>query len=423
VLLFQITDLESNVLATAWDHNGGEVACPLSDSRTAKLTLPMASPIIRAGHGRALDRMLKVTYVPFDAEHGDDDYLVFWGVILTPNYNFSDGTVELNAHDPSIWWKKNNHRYGDYVVDEGYPIDGRGFRLLIESALPLPQQLARGVPHPGIYWGWNDVPNQGPKPADPANPAPGDGAYSVVQRGQQVWETVTQLCGQVDGPEWDLLPVDARHQRYIRDADTGTRSYAGVGAGYYVQLNTYEEKLVDRRASVAWHYGIGSQNLSELEWTPDGNAVVNYAVEVFPGGQSRRQDTQRRALWHNEASWLKYGIYEKWESSNAKDFDKRVLLAKAKAWVQAYNEPPSFFTATAQPEGSARAAPHAFMRDFELGDLMTVAGQRDGTVMTAVARCQKVTLTCDEKGLVTPVIEFVPHIDGDVSVGTDVETG
>ncbi|WP_297775063.1 hypothetical protein [Mycobacterium sp.] len=399
MLLFQITDLLGVVKATCWQHEGGGVDIPLMDSRTATLKLSVYDPnVIEV---KPLERMLKVFY---------NGHLEFWGVMLTPTWSSTadgDPAVQINAHDPTIWWKKNNHRYGDRVL-KGFPIDGRGLWQLAESAIPLQEQLARGIPHPGIFFGTDESTHTGPKPADMQNPQPGDGLWSVATRGQVVWETVQQLGEAIVGPEWDLRPVDADHPGV-----TSTWQ-----PGYYCELNAWDQRGVDRSGDVIFHHGFGRNNLDGFEWTPDGNSVVNYQVEVYPGGEKNSGDTARRAMAHNEASWLKYGIYEGWESSNSKD-PQNVLQAKADLYVDTYSDPPDFITITPVAENGtgdpAAEQPYRYIDDFTVGDTIRAACKRGYMLVDVAARVMKVSLAAAASGQVKTTMDCVP----DLTLGFD----
>lgn len=400
MLRFQITDLSGNVLTTLFNNKGGEVIIPRSDSRTAKVALSVFDP--KCVHIKPLKRMLKVWF---------NGHIVFWGVMLKPIWTSAAGqnVVEINAHDQSIWWKKNFHRYGDYAVDTGYPISGAGIRVLHESAVPLPRQTARGIPGPGIDWGadtfvgWHYdgtlalVVGNGPRPTSLKAPAVGDGLWSIATRGQQIFETIQQACGSILGGDWELEPSD-------------------VKAGYFAKLNTYSRQGTDKSGTVVFHRGFGRNNLSSFMWEPDGDAVRNYQVEVTPGGESGRRDTTHRGYTHNEASWLEYGIYEGWDSSNSKGDSKDVLLAKAQAIVDAYSQPPDFFTITPMRESADASITaeesYRYIDDFGVGDTIRAACKTGFMICDLYGRINKVILTSDQKGAVQTALECVPEVGG-----------
>jgi hypothetical protein len=422
MLIFQITDLDGNVLEDILEDQGGEVVIPYNDSRTAKVTLSVYNRQVL--NAQPLDRMLKALYATIQGV-----YLVFWGVILKPSWRGAPGTVEINAHDQTLWFKKNNHRYGDIVVDVGYPVNGLGMQMLAESAIPLAHQIDRGVRHPGILWGYDDshdwkydsalqlVIGSGPMPEKITDPKPNDGAWDQSTRGQQIWETFQQLAGVSGFPDFDLRPIDADHPPTLKDPDSILRipNPDGYAPGYYAQLDTYAHIGGDKTDDVIFHFGFGYDNLEDMTYDPDGNAVINYAVEAYPGGEQGKKDTVHRALSHNENSWLKYGIYEKWVSANNKD-PKPILQKKANAWVSAYCEPPQYFTIQIRPEkGNLPGAeePYRFIDHFGIGDEITAVAKKGFFIKEIQGRVMRVTLTKekDKRGTQTSV-DCVPDVGG-----------
>lgn len=408
--MFQLTDLDGVTLRTCWDHQGGEVMIPKNDSRTAKVTLSVYNEVVTqigTTEYPALERMLKVYYIP----HQTEVYLVFWGVIIKPHWNFSQGTVEVNAHDPSLAWKKGNHHYGDTVVGTrtrgGFPMDGRGIRMLAESVMPNVDQLARGVRGPGILWGINTVPNEKKRPADLNKPnAATDGVWSLATRGQQVFESIQNVVEAADGPDWQLRPTDDFKER-----------------GFFAYLDTFARQGKDRTGQIVWHYGFGRNNLENMEWEPDGDAVKNWAIEVAPGGPSTKEDTGRIAAAHKDGSFTRIGIYENWESSNNKD-TQQVLQTKANAWVAAYGTPPDLVTLTLRPErygtrGQAES-PYKYMTDFQIGDVMRAVGRKGYAFVDLQGEAQSVTLTATTRTESRTSVELAPYLEeryGDVTSG------
>jgi hypothetical protein len=425
VLTFKITDLAGEELTTLLDHQGGEVVITQNDARTAKVTLSAYDA--RVGFIQPLSRMLKVYF------WGE---LVFWGVILTPIWTSQDSnpTVEINAHDQSIWWKKNYHRYGDYAVDVGYTINGKGMQTLAESAIPLPSQEARGVPGPGIYWGYDDsvdwrwadavggglVAEQGfgPYPADPSAPVAGEGVWGKIERGTNVFESITGMGTSAVGPDWELRPVDAEHPPTTNVGGVRTLNPNGYETGYYAQLDTYEHQGEDKSGTVVFHRNFGLDNLASLVWTPDGDKVINYSVAVAPGGETDRADVRHRALSHNEASWLSIGIYESWQSAGQDD-PKAVLQTKADADVEAYHLPPDFLTLGLLPDDGSGVA-WRYLRDFEMGDEVGVAGMIGVKLVQATARITKITLIQpSDSAATTTSLDVVPDVGGTDTSGDE----
>lgn len=403
MLTFELTDLVGGNVKRIGTHMGGEVTLPWCDSATAKVTLSVRNPITQ--YVKPLSTMLRVWL-------DDLPDPVFWGVVLTPYWR-SNGkepsSLEINAHDPTIWWKRNYHRYGDIVVDKGYPHSGKGVRMLHESAIPLPSQIARGIPHPGIIWGTNtaqgyikaadgtySVDGDGPRPVNLKSPKTGDGLWSKATRGQNVYDSIQSTQQVVGGPEWRL------------------RFSASIAAGFYAYLDTSRRFGTDKSTgpnTVHFHRGSGrASNCEAFEWSPDGNAVRNYWVEVYPGGEDNRADSQKKALAHAEASWLKYGIYEGWESSGNQD-PNSVLLQKAKEFVRYYKEPLDNFNFVPNED-----APQ-FGKNFILGDVVRGSCADGYFNCDLTGRVRGVTLTQVPKKMMATSVNCVPDVPGTDDVG------
>jgi hypothetical protein len=327
--------------------------------------------------------MMKVYYM---------DRLIFWGVIVKPVWNLQDGVIEINCVDPTFRLKHRYHRYGHRAVDFGYSLDGPGMRTLISSAIVTPDQLADGVPRLGILWGFDHTTHQGPKPADLESPEPGDGLWSIVQRGDNIWGSIMALNQGVVGPDFEFAPLD------------------NLGAGNHVRLNTADKIGNDRTAYVRYSYGSGG-NLENFIYEPDGDAVRNYMVTVQPGGERNRADPKHKALAFNYPSVRKYGYIEGWESTGAMD-NHDVLVAKSDAWVDNYAWPPKFCEITPQ----LNTGPPYFHSHYWVGDTITVSGARGFLNVTLRARITNVTVSqVDAAGNTTETITVVPETTGVLS--------
>lgn len=382
-------DLSGQPLALFRQFTNGEVRDPLNDSRTARLVLSVHDPA--AVEVRPLDRSLKVLY---------GDHLAFHGIILQAETDYTAGTVTINAIDPSLRLKRQYHRYGDLVVDLNYPVDGRGLRMLVASTRNSEAQRARGVPSNHILRGLDTTTHQ-------AAPSEG-GIWRRAERGSNVWETIINLSQTLGGPDFRLRPIDRENPGVYNGG-------AAPPAGFMVELDTADKLGDDLTETIAFEQGFGTNN-SEIVHTPDGDVVRNYWVQVYPGGERGRADANRKALYHDEASWLKYGIFQGWESSGQRD-SKEVLQAKAKAWVDAYKEVPDFVQVT--PRIDVPGVP-IYGPDYLVGDLVRVrarAGYRqvsvDGRIISATVR------QLDASGNSRVELEVVPHIEGDPAVEGD----
>jgi hypothetical protein len=366
----ELTNLAGTGIDPIRQYTGLEVSDPLNDSRTTRLSVPiddtsgvLAVPLL---HG------LKVSF---------GEALVFRGIVLNRVVNYAAGTVDIFAHDPTIKLKHHYHRYGDYAVDFGYPLDGRGMRILVESATPIETQLDRGVPGAHILWGEDTTFQQGPRPTtDP--PEESDGIWRRVERGANVWESVINLQQATIGPDFRFRPVDDEHP-----------GINGTPDPYFmVELDTADKLGEDRSNEVRFEHAFGWDNAEEITVETDGDAVRNHWVAVMPGGERFRGDPKRKAQYHNEESWDKYGIYSGWESVGQMD-DHNVIVEKAKAWVAAYAEPPDFVTVVPRRDG---AGVPQYGRDYFVGDLVQARAKRGLHFLDMTVRIIGVTLRQDD---------------------------
>jgi hypothetical protein len=388
MLTFQITDRAGTVLRTLLDRRQGEVIVPLNDSRTAKVSLSIYDDSVK--HVIPLARMLRVFYL---------DYIVFWGQITTPTWNLKDpqnSTVEVQAHDPSLAWKMNFLRWGDLPVEDLYPLDGDGIRMIANSANPGPGLLSQGVPHSGIKYGYDSSIDAGPKPTNYAYPEPESGLWGKIRRGENVHAAIQKVCEASTAPDWELLPIDVDHPG--REVTWSP--------GYYAELNTYALRMTDRSERVVFHKGFGKHNADEMTYQPDGMRVCNYAVVNKPGGEEDSADVNARALSQHLDSMQAYGIMERWESSNIEDVQPRILQHKADQLVEAYNEPPPFITvvpSTERRRGLPGAGdPYRYRDHYEVGDRIGIAArQGEMPPLSLTARVMNATLSDEKHGAPT----------------------
>lgn len=415
-LVPSITTLSGSHVVGFSEFEDLEVDVPLSDARLAKVTLSIYDPAIGLGGSNIapLKRMLKVRYLTDEGDH-----LVFWGRIILPDWDAEAGTVTINCHGPTFMLKKHYHRFGDFVVGTrtvgGYSLDPAGVYMLHESAIPIAGQLARGIPHPGIYMGIFGAPrlhyvgNAGPsqtvttgpgngnRPVDIEKPLNLDAVWRLVERGTNVQESLDTVLQAAElGFDIDWKPVDAAHP------PTWSHPSYAAGAvqnrtwqpGYYAQVDVRTRQGVDRSSgagAVLFHHNFGLDNLDGFKWGPDGDAVKNYSVYTYPGGERNSKDSARLARAHVEDSWLQYGILGAWDSTVERD-TQSIIEAKAKATVGAYGYPPDFFEIVVKTDEQAR---YHYGDDFAVGDTIHAACRKgfmtpslNGRIMRARLRQQ-----------------------------------
>jgi hypothetical protein len=372
-LVCKLTEFDGTELVTLHSALDASVTIPLNDARTASVTLSVYDPAV--AYVRPLHRLLKVFW---------GDWLVFWGPILQPEYALSDpgsSTVKVNAHDPTLYWKKQFHRYGDAAVDIGYSLDGMGIFTCATSAYPSYDARLRGVPHPGIYFGEDTSIRQLPKPDNIEKPEAGDGLWTRATRGQNIDETIKGIQSAATGPDWDLRPIDAEHPGVLR---TWT-------PGYYAELNIYSRRYVDRLDTVLLTKGTGTDNCESFNWTPDGDQVVNYATVVAQGGEKDSTDEDHRQLVHDESSWQDYGIMQRWEAAQNDQASAEYLHEIGVALVTNYAEPPNVIAATLKD-----SAPQ-YLTHFTVGDYIS-AQAKQGYAHSGRLSCRVASVTLDDDG-------------------------
>lgn len=369
---------------------GCEVHEPLNDSRTSKLTLSAYDRIVRKVH--PLDRVLSVTY---------GSRLIFKGPILNVRKDFARGTCEISAHDSSIKLKQHFHQYGDAAVSVGYPLDGIGMRILVESSLPTGAELEHNIPSNGILWGHNDTPKQGPKPTDPKNPQPGDGIWRRVRRHENVWQSILNLSLLDEvGPDFRLRPVDRDHPGV----------YGGQWPGFFVELDTYGHLGEDIFDEVIFEFGTGMDNCENLMHEPDGSVVRNWFGYAYPGGQKNSKDNERLAISRSWSSIEDYGLMQGLESSGQTGDVKDVLQKKARDVVKAYRRPPDFFQVVPRVDRALNVPQYG--ADYKVGDAIRARGSKGEFEEDLIGRITIADIaSVDQAANVKVTLTCVPTID------------
>lgn len=366
-----ITDRSGVVRARPPQYQNAEVFIPLNDSRTASVELPISDTYggndSGIDHVLPMNRCLKIRY---------RDRLVFWGPITQPEWNLKAGTVKVNAHDPTIFAKNHFFENTDYVFmfPTEVTIDGFGAWNIMRA---VSDDLG-GAAFPGIVMG--DVDSYSAPPST-------DGKFTGIEVNDNVWDTFQELSeiapyAAVDdggsfnsGPDFEFEPFDEEYD-----------PFAQWGAGAMVQLNTYEEKGIDRTETDGYrfHYGWGLMNLDNFEYMPDGSAMRNR----FKVG-TRALTVQKVA--GNAGT---YGIMEGFE---ARDTDNIQQAKNYAAWqILAYGSPPNFLKITLNPEGgqlgSAPGVPPRYGSGYVVGDRIGIVAKKGLFYEHLRARIMAVTL-------------------------------
>lgn len=396
-LRVKLADIDGNELGLIEQFSGLQIEFPWIDSYTGGLNISMEDP--NARKVRPMDRLIKVYY-------GDLLHPIFIGHIGQPVFDFAKGKIAVPVHDPTIKLKLHHVRFGDRVVDKGYPVDGRGARRIVETSIPMDRQLARGVKPNGIVWGENRTVSQ-PSVAE-------GGIWGKSIRGSNVWDELQNLVEKNIGPDFWFEPRDGLDPGYFVKMHVGAK-WDDVEGGYPLSAD-----LTGPDGSVSFVLGV---NCSGFNWEPDGFAMRNYCVTVNPGGERNRADAdENRGLFHSEAAWLQYGILQQWESAGSK-VSKELLELESEQWVKNYAAAPDFFTI--EPYADRRGVPQ-FRRDFNVGDFITAQGSytnKAGYVFekSLTGRVMKVTISQATDGTrnAKASLECAPVTDGGATTGGD----
>lgn len=322
------------VLANVSQYTDAEITIPYLRERTAKVTLSvfdraLAEMLENAGGLRAYEHCLFVRYL---------GQPVFWGPIVTPEWDLEQATVTLNAVDPSVRLQHHYLRLGDDALnsDNGFdgslPVDHRGLRKLRDAAFVTGPQAALGIPDIGIEDGTNDCTESDLR--------------LRVTRGDEVWAQMIELASVPGRPDFELEPLD------ISDRPLS-----------YCRLNTYESQGTDRTGEIVWHCGFGADNVANVSWSPGGKVVTQSTVTS--------QDAQHRSTILAPTVAQAIGVYSSW---NARDFngnDDEVFAAYATGEVQAYAPPPNYLKVTLR-----RDTPHRYGGAYVIGDTIRVCAKR-----------------------------------------------
>lgn len=392
-----ITDRQSTISRRMFQYSDLEVDDPLSDARTCRFKCPIYD-INSLGqsnvqHFIPLERMVKVFY---------RGYLIFWGQITKPIFNFAEGTVEVNAHDPSLFWKFHHFRTGDDALD-GVRVNGAGLWDLADAANPYFSETGL---HPGIVLGQGtNYLLDGESTRREYRPARGDNVFDAIQ-------TVSEAA---DGPDWRLIPIDENNDDFGVWEDGYTHAFQAI-----------QEISRERQDEVVFHYGFGRTNLANFIYEPDGLEVRNRYVAENSRGVIRVGHLYNDGNGHGT---LFQGIMEDWQQESGRGATPEALEAKAQAMVQAYAAPLPVFTIEPMWDqglmGSAASTPWRYPSGYHPGDRIRAVAKAGNMSVDLVGRVIRVTLTqMNAAENVKAQIECIPQpIAVDDVIVDDLVTG
>lgn len=358
-----ITNRTETIRRRMFQYEDLKVEDPLKDSRTCSFSSPIydinALNQSNIQHFLPYQRMVKVFY---------RGRLVFWGPIIKLTFNARENRVEVNAHDPSIWWKYHQFAESDEAL-VGVPVDGAGLFSMVQAAEPSAAEIADGVEMPGIVLGVGE---------EYLLPGESERRVHRVDPGANVFDSIQEVSDAFDGPDWDLVPIDANHDPY------GVWE-PGVMAAFVAK----EEISRERQGTVIFHYGFGRMNLENYIFEPDGTAVRNRFISQNSRGVYR--------VGKYLEGMRKHGILEGWEEAPGDSVRPEALEEYARAQVGAYGEPPPIFTIEPMWDqglmGSAMATPWRYPTGYKPGDRIRAVAKLGNFYEDHVGRVVKVTLS------------------------------
>jgi hypothetical protein len=210
----QVTDLYGNVLTwtdeneVVHDHveqySNLSVDLPISDDRSAKLTLSLYDPnvqnLVFTSHGHriaALGRMIRIKY---------RGRTIFWGIVTEPKFSTRTKQVEINCQGPTYKLKHRELNYSDPIVSDTEvpihnPSDHRTIKAIVVAAHDTPSQYDLNIPDIGVF-----VTNVSGKTAPSS-------FWTEIQRGSNNWEKLIAVAESAYGGEFDVVPYDPREDQ------------------------------------------------------------------------------------------------------------------------------------------------------------------------------------------------------------------
>lgn len=374
-----------------YQYSNLELVHPFRDSRTCKFVSNIEDiNSIGQSNVRHLQlpfrRWMKVLY---------RGYLIFWGPLLKPRFGFKNNTIEVNAHDTSIYWKRHDLSGADEAID-GVPVNGEGLWTVADAANLTGSEAGDDILGPAIV-----------KESAQVYLLPGETERlrQTPELGANVYETIQDISGREDGPDWELVPIDQDHDHY----EVWT---PGMAAAFRAR----EEIGRELEEKVLFQYGFGHTNLDDFEFEPEGESVRNRWISQNQAGAIR------------VAKYLQgmreCGILEGYERAPGDNVDPDGLAEIARAQVLAYGEAiPTFKiypTWDKGKMGSAASTPWRYPSGYRPGDRIRAQAKKGDMFVDLVGRITEVTLKqVDADENVVAEIECIPDEVQDINVTVD----
>lgn len=360
-----ITDLLGNHLALvgaipAKDGGNSTYAdAELCGPRTGKVRIAATDrTAIEAMRARVGSRMLKIYYRPPTTTVAK---LAFWGVAARPVSRMGGRVMEVTATDATIVAKRAFAAIlGKPGGDDGVTIDGAGVEAIWASLVDI--AIAVSVPTAGVVV----------KGGRHGSSAPG--VKAAISDGQDYQSLIDTLADAIDGPDWDLVPLDTT----LGEAPVGMTTSAwnalkasSAKSAFYSQLHTWDRKGNDLTGLIFFQFGTGVDNLADLEIEEAGDQTINVAAVGVSGGK----DTVIAGFGVDLVSAGEVGLYGAYTSLaiDAKGADADAVAQQtAQAQVGAYADAPVFLTLTVKKDELARFYP---VHTYDTGDFVSVGGE------------------------------------------------
>jgi hypothetical protein len=131
----------------------------------------------------------------------------------------------------------------------------------------------------------------------------------------------------------------------------------------------------DKRYSVIFQAGFGTDNVTDFDYAPQGGAVRNVAVaQAAHTAKDGETETTTTKISRNLASRIKYGNYVSWDPAGETELET-TLKGKTQATLLAYSEPPQNFSFSPRSDESQR---FFYGEHFMEGDVISCAAHFGG---------------------------------------------
>jgi hypothetical protein len=314
----------------------------INDARTASVDISFKDVGLQA----TMQNWVVEEFATFLAIWFFDD-LVFWGPLIEPTWDYTNGMFSANAIDETVRLKSQYFRFGD-IIDHPNPFNQRWAATVDGAGLELMRKAGENV---GIQI-TNDPPLGLPLGTDTSDTH--DTIRLVVQRGDEVWSGMQDLCNHSVGPDMEFRPV------------WGT-------PGVYANMNVFQTQMnnpVDgsgdpTNVTAKFYYNTKEDSLDTYSLTGGGQVITMAHVLTQSGG------TRITVNAAEEAEYI--GDYIYWDATDYKANKNDILQERGKALLAAYSRPQYRASLGIKPD-----APYRYLRDFDIGDVVEHAAQKDG---------------------------------------------